>query len=64
VPHFGKGFKGPRAYTLGRGVRGNQLGMETLQVQQAPEKGVEGGIGYLRVVEDMVAIVMVADLIL
>jgi hypothetical protein len=50
------------AHALGWAIRGDQIGVISLECDQLSEQGVELGVGDHRVVEDVVAMVVLSDL--
>ncbi len=60
--HRAKGLDGFGADPLGRGIRGDGIGMTLLQFLQFAQQAVVFGVGDLGVVEDVIAVVMVMQL--
>ena len=58
MAHFAEGLERRRADALGGGIRGYQFGPGGLEFLQFTQQPVVFGIGYDRVVEDVVAVIM------
>ena len=61
MSYLGKGLEGFRAYHLCGRIRGCQFRMLLFQIEEASEEPVILGIGYLGVVQNIVAVVVVPD---
>ncbi len=59
----GESLRRRRTYPLGGRVRGDEFGMRLLQLPEPAHQLVVFGVGYLGVVEDVIAPVVVFDLL-
>src|SRR6516225_3614147 len=61
--HCAKFLAGCGAYPLRGRVRRAELGMRLFQLLQPPHQAIILGVGYLRVIEDVIAVIMMTDLL-
>ena len=63
VFHLSEALNGRRANALGRGVGSHHMGMLFLQLSQLPHQLIELGVGNLRIVQRVIAVVVMVYLL-
>jgi hypothetical protein len=62
VIHGAESFQGPGTYPLSGGVVCDQFGMILFQLLEFPKKGIILPVSYFRIIQNVVAVVVVVEL--